>query len=100
MNLDALINSLTNEEQQGLFQILQYKISGEKFSLKLDETYFSTGLYCPRCGCIELLSSVGSTRASRGMPANPAAEFSQPRLKHSCHRLRRIWKLGSSTYSA
>lgn len=65
MNLDQLIQSLTNKEQQELFQILQNKISGEKFSLKLEETRFSTGLYCPRCGCIEPIVKCGQYKGKQ-----------------------------------
>lgn len=65
MNLDQLIKSLTNEEQQEPYQILQNKNSGEKFSLKLEETRFSTGLYCPRCSCIEPIVKCGQYKGKQ-----------------------------------
>lgn len=59
MNLENLIQSLSSQEQQALLDILQNKINGEKVTLKLEETRFSNGLYCPRCGCIEPIIKCG-----------------------------------------
>lgn len=59
MNLETFVLNLNSQEQHALLDILQNKINGEKVALKLEETRFSNGLYCPRCGCIEPIIKCG-----------------------------------------
>lgn len=56
MNLQEFVSSLTSEQKQTLLTILT---NSPKLESTLEETRFSNGLYCPKCGSTEQIIKKG-----------------------------------------
>jgi transposase-like protein len=60
INIENFVHSLTTEQKTQLLSILKQKKSFETIS-NLEETRFSKGLFCPKCGCTEKIVKAGKS---------------------------------------
>jgi transposase-like protein len=75
INIENFVHSLTTEQKTQLLSILKQKKSFETIS-NLEESRFSSGLFCPKCGCTEKIIKKG---------------FSVKKQRYLCHNCSSIF---------